>query len=102
MAEVIGTDEFEEKVINSDKPVLVDFFAAWCGPCKMMSPIIDELGKEMGNEADIYKVDVDASGELANRYQIMSIPTVMVFKDGDVKKQFNGVTQKESLKEALK
>lgn len=102
MAEIIGSDNFEEKVAKADKPVLVDFFAAWCGPCKMMSPVIDELAEEMKDEAGVYKVDVDASGDLANKFQVMSIPTILIFKDGEIKKQFNGVTSKEALKDALK
>lgn len=101
MAHQLKTDEFDTKVLKSDKPVLVDFFASWCGPCQMMSPIIDELTAEMKEKADIYKVDVEAEGSLANRYQIMSMPTFLVFKKGEIAKQFNGVTQKEELKAAL-
>jgi len=102
MATVIDSGEFEKRVIKSDKPVLVDFFAGWCGPCKMMSPVIDELSEEMEGKAGIYKVDVDASSDLANKYQVMSIPTILIFKDGKVSKQFNGVTPKEDLESALK
>lgn len=102
MAAVIDSSEFEKRVIKAEKPVLVDFFASWCGPCQMMSPIIDELSEEMGNKAGVYKVDVDSSSDLANQYQVMSIPTILVFKDGKVSKQFNGVTPKEDLENALK
>lgn len=101
MAAIIGGNEFEEKVIKSSQPVLVDFFASWCGPCKMMSPVIDELAEDMTGKAGVYKVDVDASSDLANRYQVMSIPTILVFKEGKVAKQFNGVVKKEDLESAL-
>ncbi len=101
MAHQLKADEFDSKVLKSDKPVLVDFFASWCGPCQMMSPIIDEISKEVGNKAVVYKVDVDAEGDLGNRYQVMSIPTILIFKGGEVVKQFNGVTAKEELKKAL-
>ncbi|OQA53212.1 MAG: Thioredoxin [candidate division WS2 bacterium ADurb.Bin280] len=102
MATIISESDFEEKVIKSEKPVLVDFFASWCGPCQMMSPVIDELASEMEKDAGVYKVDVDASGNLANKYQIMSIPTILIFKGGKVVKQFNGVTSKEDLEKELK
>lgn len=102
MSTTIDSSEFEKKVIKSEKPVLVDFFASWCGPCQMMSPVIDELAEELEGEAGIYKVDVDASSDLANQYQVMSIPTILIFKDGKVLKQFNGVTPKEDLESALK
>lgn len=101
MAHQLKADEFDSKVLKSNKPVLVDFFASWCGPCHMMSPIIDELSKEVGDKASVYKVDVDAEGALANRYQVMSMPTLLVFKEGEIVKQFNGVTAKEELKKAL-
>lgn len=102
MAAIISESDFEEKVIKSKKPVLVDFFASWCGPCQMMGPIVDELSEDVKDTADVYKVDVDASGNLANQYQIMSIPTILIFKDGKVAKQFNGVTSKEDLEKELK
>ncbi len=101
MAHKLTADEFESKVLKSDNPVLVDFFASWCGPCQMMSPVLDELSKEVAGKADIYKVDVEAEGALANKYQVMSLPTFLVFNKGQVTKQFNGVTAKEELKRAL-
>lgn len=101
MAKIIGPEDFDEKVIKAEKPVLVDFFASWCGPCQAMSPIIDELAEDAGDKADVYKVDVDASGELANNFQVMSIPTILVFKKGEVTKQFNGIVKKEELAKAL-
>lgn len=102
MGESIGSDEFENKVLKADKPVLVDFFAAWCGPCQMMAPTIDELAGELKDKAYVFKVDIDKEHDLANKYQVMSIPTLLVFKDGKVAKQFNGVTEKKDLEEALK
>lgn len=101
MAAVIGSSEFEKKVINSNQKVLVDFFAPWCGPCKMMGPVIDELAEEMGDQAGIYKVNVDDSSDLANKFQVMSVPTILVFDKGKVIKQFNSVNSKEDLKAAL-
>lgn len=101
MGKTLNGKDFDEKVIKSDKPVLVDFFAPWCGPCKMMGPIIDELAEEVKDKAEVYKVNVDEEGELANRFQVMSIPTILVFKDGEVLEQFVGVSQKEQLKKAL-
>lgn len=83
MAAVHITDsDFEAQVIKSDKPVMVDFFAEWCGPCKMAAPIIDELSEEYKDKVVIAKLDVDESQQAAMQYGVMSIPTVIVFKDG--------------------
>ena len=101
MANELSNQQFEEKVLKSKKPVLVDFYAPWCGPCQMMSPIIDELSKEMGDKADIYKVNVDNESALANEYQVMSIPTIIIFKKGKPVNQIIGGSSKEKLKEAL-
>ena len=88
-----------EEVINSNTKVLVDFYADWCGPCKMMSPVIDEIADENSN-VKVGKVNVDDNQELAMKYNIMSIPTIMVFENGVPKKTFVGVTDKnEILKE---
>ncbi len=81
MARVISTAEFENAVLKADKPVLVDFFATWCGPCKMMAPVLDELSQTY-DTFNIVKVDIDESMELAEQYSIMSVPTFMVFKNG--------------------
>ena len=92
------TDEnFENEVLNSDKVCLVDFYADWCGPCKMMSPIIEEIADELGDKVKVGKVNSDENMELAEKYQIMSIPTIMVIKNGQVVKTFVGVTNKEEI-----
>lgn len=96
------TDQnFEAEVIKSDKPVLVDFWAPWCGPCQVMGPIIEELSKEMGDKVKIGKCDVDQNSETAQKYGIMSIPSLKIFKGGIVVKEFTGVQSKEALKEEL-
>lgn len=92
------TDEnFEREVLNSDKPCIVDFYADWCGPCKMMSPIIEEIAEELVEKAKVGKVNSDENMELAQNYGIMSIPTIMVIKNGEVTKTFVGVTSKEEI-----
>ena len=95
----LNSNNFVEEVINSNTKVLVDFYADWCGPCKMMSPVIDEIADE-NNNVKVGKVNVDDNQELAMKYNIMSIPTIMVFENGVPKKTFVGVTDKnEILKE---
>ena len=94
-------NNFEEEVLKSDKTVLIDFYADWCGPCKMMSPIIDEIAEE-NSEVKVGKVNVDNNMEVAEKYQIMSIPTILVVKNGNVTKQFVGVTSKSEIEEAIK
>lgn len=102
MAEVIITkDNFENEVINSDKPVLVDFWAAWCGPCKMLSPIIEQLAEEYEGRAKICKVNVDAEPELASAFNISSIPTVMVIKNGKITATSMGYRPKEEIEKLL-
>ncbi|MFA6193441.1 MAG: thioredoxin [Parcubacteria group bacterium] len=96
------TDQnFETEVLKSDKPVLVDFWAVWCGPCQMMGPIVEELAKEVGGKYKIGKMNVDENRETATKFGIMSIPTVIIFKDGKVVKQMVGVQSKDNLKEEL-
>ena len=90
-------DNFENEVLNSDKVCLVDFYADWCGPCKMMSPIIEEIADELGDKVKVGKVNSDENMELAEKYQIMSIPTIMIIKNGQVVKTFVGVTSKEEI-----
>ena len=93
-------ENFEEEVLKSNETVLVDFYADWCGPCKIMSPIIDEIAEETKN-AKVGKVNVDDSGELAMKYNVASIPTIMIFKNGEPTKTFIGVTEKDAIKSEM-
>lgn len=97
----VTADDFKSTVIEADKPVLVDFWAEWCGPCKKLSPVIDELAEEMGDKAVFAKVNVDEQRELAMMFQIMSIPTVLFFKDGQKVEEMVGVQPKASLQRKL-
>lgn len=92
----ITSENFEKEVLSSDKPVVVDFYADWCGPCKMMAPVIDELASENQN-IKVGKVNVDDNQNLAVNYGIMSIPTIIIFKNGDVAKKFVGFTSKQEI-----
>ena len=91
MAEVIiNENNFEEEVLKSDIPVLVDFWATWCGPCKMLAPVIEAIAKDHEGELKVCKADVDDNGELAEKYGISSIPTVILFKNGEAVKRSVG------------
>lgn len=92
---------FNEKVIKSEKPVLVDFWAAWCGPCRMVGPIVDELAQEYAGKAEIGKVDVDNNQDISVEFGIRNIPTLLFFKNGEVVDKVVGVVPKEQLKEKL-
>lgn len=94
-------DNFEQEVLKSDKTVLVDFWATWCGPCKMVGPIIDEIANET-TDAKICKVNVDEQPELAREYKVMSIPTLIVFKDGQMVKREVGAKAKEDILAMIK
>jgi thioredoxin 1 len=89
-------------IINSETPVLVDFFATWCGPCKTQSPILAELASELGDKIKIIKIDVDQNPEIATRYQIQSVPTLMIFKNGITKYQQPGVHSKSQIMNIIK
>ena len=97
----ITSENFEEEVIKSEKPVIVDFFANWCGPCKIMSPIIDKIAEELVGKVKVGKVDTDENINLAEEYGIMSIPTIMIFENGKVTKKFLGVTDKNEIIDAI-
>ena len=98
----ISEENFEEEVLKSDKIVILDFYANWCGPCKMMSPIIDSIAEELGDTVKVGKVDTDENLELAQKFNIMSIPTIIIFKNGNIEKTFIGVTCKSEIIESIK
>tara|TARA_Y100001970_G_C14150435_1_gene812356 strand:- start:933 stop:1256 length:324 start_codon:yes stop_codon:yes gene_type:complete len=95
------SDNFESEVINSDKPVLVDFWAEWCGPCKMLTPTIDSLAEEFHGKFSIGKLNVDDHSEVAAKYGIRSIPCLLFFKDGKVEKQVVGAVDKDQIASIL-
>ncbi len=98
MAEFVATDaNFDTEVLKADKPVLVDFWAVWCGPCQMQGPIVEDVAKTMAGKAKVGKLNVDENPTISQKYGIMSIPTLMIFKNGTVVKQFIGVQSKETL-----
>ena len=97
----ITLDNFDSEVLNSEIPVIVDFWATWCGPCTMLSPVIEEISHELAGQVKVGKVNVDEEGALASRFGIMSIPTVMLFKDGKVTATSLGYRTKEQLLAAL-
>lgn len=96
----LDKDNFDE-VLKSDKPVLVDFWAEWCGPCRMVAPVIEELAEDYDGKAVIGKVNVDEEGELALRYGVVSIPTVMIFKNGEAVDKIIGASSYDEYAEAL-
>ncbi len=98
MNEITSTQQFEQEVLNSTNPVFVDFWAEWCGPCKAVSPTVEELSSEYQDKVDFVKVNVDQNNELAQKYGIFSIPTLAIFKDGKVLAQSAGAASKESIK----
>lgn len=97
----VTMENFEQEVLKSELPVLVDFWAGWCGPCMMLAPVVEEISQEYEGKVKVCKINVDEQGELAQKFGIMSIPTVLVFKDGQVKKQSVGFVPKEKLTELL-
>jgi thioredoxin 1 len=101
MAKVINSSEFKNQVLDSSEVVMVDFFAEWCGPCKMLAPALEELSGEMAGRAKILKVDVDKSPDLAQKYGISGIPTVMIFRNGAPVDKMVGFQPKQVLKSKL-
>lgn len=101
MEMVFTTQNFEQEVLKSDKPVLVDFYADWCGPCKMMAPVVEELAELYQGKAKVGKLNVDDNEEIAMKYGVMSIPTLLIIKNGNVEAKMIGVQKRETLMDAL-
>lgn len=95
------SDNFEEEVLKSDLPVLVDMFATWCGPCKMMAPVVAQLAEEYEGTVKVGKLDIDQNVDIVAQYKIMSVPTFLVIKDGEVVAKLIGAVSKEELVEAI-
>lgn len=98
MAKIINTTQFRSDVENGNGVVVVDFFATWCGPCKMLAPVFEAAGEEMQNEARFVKVDIDQSLEIAQQFNITTVPTMMIFKDGKPVQSLVGFMPKEKIK----
>lgn len=102
MEKKFTTENFEAEVLKADKPVLVDFYADWCGPCKMMAPLVETLAEEMAGEAVIGKLNVDDSEEIAMKYGVMNIPTLILFKNGQEINRVIGVQSREVLEKMIR
>ncbi len=94
---IVTTSNFEDEVIHSDIPVLIDFWAQWCVPCKMIGPILEEIAEEYSGRIKVVKINVDEAGDIATRYSIISIPTLMLFKSGEVINQQVGAVSKQTI-----
>ena len=102
MAQNVATDDFTEEVLNSKLPVLVDFWAPWCGPCQMISPALEEISLNYANQVKVCKVNVDEASEIATQFAIMSIPALMIFKEGKVMEKRVGAMDKDALEEFIR
>ncbi len=94
----LDSDSFDAAISNSDAPVVVDFWAPWCGPCKAIAPILEELAEEMGDSVQICKLNVDQANDIAGKYNIRAIPTLLIFRNGEVADQIVGLASKDDLK----
>jgi len=101
MSKILTDQNFEEEVIKAKKPVLVDFWAPWCGPCQFMGPVLEELEKELGEKVIVGKLNIDENPATTEKYGIMSIPTLIIFKEGVAVDQLVGIQNKETIKEKL-
>lgn len=101
MEKIITMDNFEKEVLKSEIPVMIDFYADWCGPCKMMAPLVEELAEEYQDKVKICKCNTEENMELVQKYKIMSIPTFMFFKNGEKTDLMRGVTSREEMKKKL-
>ncbi len=101
MSQIVASADFDTKVLGADKPVLVDFFATWCGPCKRLAPVIDELSSELAGKVDVYKLDIDQSPDIAARFKVSSVPTIMLFEGGQMKAKTVGAVPKQQLMQML-
>lgn len=97
----VTSDNFQEEVLNSDKPVILDFWASWCGPCKMIAPIIEELANEYSGRIKVGKVNVDEEAELSAAFKVASIPMIVLMEHGEVKAKSIGYSEKDELKSTL-
>ncbi|MDO5432931.1 thioredoxin [Eubacterium sp.] len=101
MAKKVNSSEFKSEVLDHKGVVLVDFFATWCGPCKALTPIVDKLSEEMNGKVKIVKVDIDENSALATEYRVMSVPTMKLFKDGEVVETLVGLRPESELRDKL-